>query len=79
MPSSPAVDMDWLAPPRSRSPETAFALFAVENGFTRALAPESANFAPLAIVIGLFVKQADETLTVHAPYGTVMPANAPES
>ena len=37
------------------------------------------GWTPLAIVIGRFVKQADETLTVHAPDCTVMFANVPES
>ena len=71
--------MVCLAPPRSRRPATAFAFRFVANGFVRELAPASANFAPLAIVIGLFVKQADETLTVHVPDCAVMPANDPES
>ena len=57
----------------------AFAFWVEENGFVIPLAPASANFAPLATVIGLPVKLADATLAVHAPDCTVMPENAPES
>ena len=59
------------APPRSRTPEIAFAFISVENGLVAPAAPSSANSAPLATVTGKPEKPACATLAVWAPDWTV--------